>query len=71
MSNGLFYLTSLDRSISNRRSIWLVFIITMFIEISVFNAKSVDSDQTPHSTVSDLVYTVCSCPFYGTPGING
>ena len=25
----------------------------------------------PRSAASDLVYTVCECPFYGTPDING
>ena len=30
MSSGLFYHTSLDRSTSNRRSVWLVFITTIF-----------------------------------------
>ena len=38
----------------------------------VFNANSVDSDQTPRFAASDLgLYTVCQCPIYGTPGING
>ena len=30
MPSGIFYLRSLDRSISNMRGVWLVFIITMF-----------------------------------------
>ena len=30
MMSGLFYLKSLDRSISNTRGVWLVFIATMF-----------------------------------------
>ena len=42
---------------------WL---LLYFIEIPVFNANSVDPDQTLH-----WVYTVCQCPFYGTLGING
>ena len=54
MPSGLFYLESLDRSISNKRGVWLVFIITMFIEIPVFNANSVDPDQTPRCAASDL-----------------
>ena len=49
MPNGLFYLHSSDRSISNIRGIWLVFIISS----SVFNA-SVDPDQTQHFAASDL-----------------
>ena len=32
MPSGLFYLTSLDRSISYIRDVWLVFIITIFAE---------------------------------------
>ena len=30
------------------------FIITMFIEIPIFNANSIDSDQRPRSAASDL-----------------
>ena len=44
----------LDGSQSNVRCIWLVFIIIIFIEILVFNVNSVDPDQTPRSTASDL-----------------
>ena len=32
--------------------------------------KVSDPDQTPRSAASDLVYTVCQCPFYETLGIN-
>ena len=34
-----------------------------FLEIPVFNANSVDQDQTPRLI---YFYTVCQCPFYGT-----
>ena len=54
MPNGFFYLHSLDCPISNIRGVWLVFIITIFIEIPVLNANSVDPDQTLHSAASDL-----------------
>ena len=54
MQSGLFNLNSMDRSISTRRGVWLVFILPCFIEIPVFNAKSVDHDQTLRSAVSDL-----------------
>ena len=52
------------------------FVLPCFIEISVFNANSVDPDQTPHSAASRMrrliwVYTVCHCPLYGMLGING
>ena len=60
-----FHLNSLDRSISIRRGLWLVLIISMFIEIPVFNANSVDPDQTPRYARLIWVYTVCNCPFMG------
>ena len=54
MPNEFFYLNSLDRSISNKRSAWLVFLLPCFIEIPVVNANSVDPDQTPQNAASDL-----------------
>ena len=54
MPSGLFCLNSVDRSISNRRGVWLHFIITMFYEFHVLNAKSEDPDPTPLSAASDL-----------------
>ena len=54
MSSGLFYLNSLYQSISSLRGVWSVLIITMFIEMPVVNANSVDPDQTPRSAASDL-----------------
>ena len=54
MPYGFFFLNSLDRSISYIRSVWLAFIITMFVEISELNANSVDPDQTPRSVAFDL-----------------
>ena len=68
MPSGLFYLNTLDRSISYRRGVWIVLLLPCFIEFSVFDANSVDRDQTPRSAASD---TVCQCPFYGTLGLNG
>ena len=53
MPSGLLYLKSLDRTISNRRGVWLVF-ITIFIEICMFDANSVDPDQTLRSAASEL-----------------
>ena len=52
--NGLFLFHSVDRSISNIRGAWLVFIITMLYRICAFNATSIDPDQTPRSAASDL-----------------
>ena len=54
MPSGLFYYNSLDRFISNRRSVWLVLMITIFVEFLVFNSKSVEPNQTPRSAASDL-----------------
>ena len=54
MPSGLFCLKTLDRSVSDIRGVWLVLIVTMFLEISELIANSVDPDQTPHSAASDL-----------------
>ena len=54
--NGLLvYLDSLDQPISNIRNVLLVYLLPCFIEIPVFNANSVGSDQTPLIAASDLV----------------
>ena len=67
MPNGFFYNHSLDRSISNIRDVWLVFIIAMFIEIPVFNANSADPDQTPQNAASDLgLQMFANVPFMGS-----
>ena len=54
MPNEIFYLRFFDRSISNRRDVWLVLLLLCFIGIPVFNANSLDPDQTPRSAASDL-----------------
>ena len=54
MSNGLFYHNSLDQAISNSRVSGKFLLLLCFIITPVFNAKSVDPDQTPHFAVSDL-----------------
>ena len=57
MPNGIFYLKSLDKSISYIRGIWIDFLLLLlscFVEISEFNANRVDPDQTPRSAASDL-----------------
>ena len=54
MPNGFFYLHSLDRSISVRRDVWLVFIFPCLIVSPVFNANSEDPDQMLCSATSDL-----------------
>ena len=51
----------MDSSITNfgqvcfqQQGVWLVLLLLCFIEISVFNADSVDPDQMPRSLVSDM-----------------
>ena len=53
--SGLFYLYSVERSISSRRDDWLVIILLCFMEIPhLFNVNSIDTDQAPRSVASDL-----------------
>ena len=59
--SGLSYFNILYRSIVSRRGIWVVFIITVFVDIPVLNTNSVDSDQTPRSVASDLGQTGSYC----------
>ena len=56
MPSGLFYLNSLDQSISSLRDVWSVLISIMFYCI-LWRLI--------------WVYTVCQCPIYGTLGTNG
>ena len=44
MPSGIFYLDFLDRSISYIWGVWLVIIISCFVEIPERNANSVDPD---------------------------
>ena len=57
--SGLCYLNSSDRSFKSRRGVLLVFI--------QFNANSIDSDQMPHSVVSEYVWLTqfANIPFMG------
>ena len=58
MPSGFFYHTSLDRYISSKRGVCLVFLLfpccTEIPVVTVLNANSVDPDQTPRSAASDL-----------------
>ena len=54
---ALFYLISLDRSISSRKGSGYLLLLPCFIETCVFNANSVDPDQMPQNVASDQVYT--------------
>ena len=69
MQSGFFYRKSLDRSISNRRGVWLPFIITNIYKMPALSANSVDPNQTPQRLI--WVFTVCQCPFNGMPDLNG
>ena len=63
----------MDGSISNKRGVWLVLIITMFsIEVPIFNANNVDTDQMPRSVASVLgLHCFLNVLFYVTLAING
>ena len=56
MPSGLFYLNSLDKSIIYIRvsGYFLLLLLPCFVVISIFNANSVDPDQTPQYAASDL-----------------
>ena len=66
MPSVLFYPSSLNRSISSTRDVWLVFIYSVFYRNSRgFNANSVDPDQTQHSAASDLGLHVLLMSLFG------
>ena len=54
MPSGLFHLNSLDQSISGSRDSGQFLLLPCFIEMPVFTTNSVDPDQMPRSTASDL-----------------
>ena len=62
MPNGLFYLNSLDRSISNKCLVRL--------ELPEFNANNVDPDQTPNYVASDLGLHCLKMSLFEALGIN-
>ena len=64
MPSGLFYINSLDRSISMRRTSGYFLLFPCFIENPVFNANGVDPDQTPHSAASDLGLHCLQMPLF-------
>ena len=43
---------------------------SVLYKVLYLTKHSVDPDQMPRFAASDLVYTVCQCPFCGAPGIN-
>ena len=50
MPSGLFYLNSLERSISNRKSV----LLQCFVEIPVVNTNSVEPYQKPQTAATDM-----------------
>ena len=54
MTSGLFYLKSLDKSISFIGMVCLFLLLSCFVEISDINANSVVPDQTPRYAASDM-----------------
>ena len=70
MPSGLSYLKCLDRSISTRRGVWVVFNQTKFYRNS-FNANRVDPDQASHSVASDLGLHCLPVTLLWDAGING
>ena len=51
--------------VSSRKGFWLLFIITGFIEILVYNANRVDPDQMPQNVASDLGLHCLSMSLFG------
>ena len=66
----VFILTVWTRSSPIEETACEILLLLFFIGISVFNADSVDPDQTPRYAASDPGQH-CQCSFYGTLGING
>ena len=58
MPSGHCYHNSFERSFSNIRGVWLVFIIMIFIEIPVLNANSEEPDQTSDLSLHCLLSLV-------------
>ena len=51
-ASELLYLYSLDRSISNRRDVYIT--LLLYFTETEFNANGLDPDQAPRSMASDL-----------------
>ena len=68
MPNGLFYLNYLDRSISKRRGVWLLFVVTMFYKKFCIKCKQCISQLDAAFCDVRLiwVYTVYQHFFHGT-----
>ena len=51
--------SSLDRSISSKRGVWLLFFITTIFIVPVWNPVSVDPDQIPRSTkITEMIILI-------------
>ena len=71
MPSALFYLNSLDQSISSLRGVSGQFLLLPYsIEMPVINANSIDPDQTPRTAASGLGLHClpASVPFMGQMG---
>ena len=65
MPSRLFFLSSLNETISILRDVWLVFLSPCFIYIPVLNANNVDPDQKPRSAASDQSTLFANVPCMG------
>ena len=63
MLNGLFFLNSLDKSISSGKGVLLVSVITMFYRNSY--TECLDPDQAPYYVVSDLGLSCLPMSIFG------
>ena len=70
MQNELFFLNPLGGSITSRRDVWLFLLIVCLVIVSIFDAYSVDPDQTPRSVASDLGLHCLRTSLFRALGIN-
>ena len=78
MFNGLFYFIIWTVPCPVQRVLGLLSLLLLLLllfllirEVSVFNANSVDPDQTPHDAASDLGPYFLQVPLLSRLGING
>ena len=63
---------SVDQCISKKRGVWVVLILSRFIEIFLYYMQTVQTLIRCRILRRLIwVYTVCLCLFYGTLGLNG
>ena len=73
MPSGFFYFNSLDKFISNRRGVWLVFFYQCHILQKYLTLLQTMYTLIRHRILWRLirVHTVCQCLSYGTLGLYG